>query len=646
MCIIRCQFFSNTTGNYSPRASLALRSVMFKYFLRNNTLVVLFETHTEPPADENPNSMEIHWTLGQSNLVNNYMVDSAQKDCDVICFHQSSTFAHTFNNGCRTKVKMSYFNTLRFREYDIRVDELFRSTLPGLLAHRMSRNCAANFLQSLRASLITPQPHVKGLMVSNNLPYDEHCEEKCIETIVRAVANLSAEKIALLERINCQNALHHGVSPNVFNFHQNENKQQNALSIKKSNLGGRTSNVNSNYGYVKRCLLEGVDFTPGRVYVTENTTYTIISLTVDDKILLDMIAKNMVVCFRKHETPAEIVNCSVEMYVRDDVFPELSKMQIKHKLIQFSILQRLVEHLPADVKFFTTIQNEVWQSGCPMLLKAVTFSPETMASNSKNFEIYGVFCHDFLLELCRKYGPTITVRRIIEIKKNRQFFYCLISLNLKYKHVLCEEVVDRMGRQCVPLSACRTLVEAHQAARKCCTLIYHTFFKWFNRALKDVDLRAVMDQFPGNNFRKNVSPLFGAMPCVRVLAQNLINYNYINTTKDTNIYPDSSDDQITMAQIIIETKKNITRSILVPWIESTLAARRISTSMVVKNTPFDGSFDGPLVNAVSVRTCEKITDPRNAGKEWECAIVNLSMLTNNPEFRGTESEANCIKFHV
>lgn len=612
------------------------------FFLLNNRLVVLFKC---AKIDERLCfKTKILETCGYNSHVFNYLIDSSPDNCKVIFYTIESIFGNLFNNGIEHIVTMNYLTTLHFNEYDIKLDNLFKDVLPSILRPRMSEKCMFAYLQSLRSSLVKSDAEVDKFIYLHKLPFDKHSKQKELNEIIEAVRNLSDERINLIEKIFAENSLNYSISPNIFNYHKNQNVQQSALSIKQSvasNDSSSSSSAIKNYVYIKSCEKQP-NLLPGHTYVTENTSYCIIELIIDFKTLVNLITKNLITCFKKFESN-DIINFKVHAYIRNDVYQDLSTLQIKHKLIQYTILNKNTPHIPAEVKFYNKIQTSQWQSGFPNLLRAIVFSQETLITNSKTFEIYGVFCADVLKILINKYGPVIRIRRSINTGK-KMFYYAHIHLNFSYKNVLDEDIPYYGERQCVSLKECSTFIEAHQARRKCCTIIYHTHFRWFHKSIKDVDLLKIMSKYPNNDFANNLDPLFNNIPLLQAMVKNLIHFNYIFQTNDINIYPESTEDQMTKGQITIEAVKS-SRSLILPWVDAVMQDKKKNfSSLTMKNSPFDGSYDGPLINATSIRTCEKMSDPENNGKRWGCNILNISMLLNNPEFRGTESKNNSIKF--
>lgn len=614
------------------------------FFLLNNQLIVFLKCKNI--NKKICSQVKILETTGYNSILLNHLANSAPYNCKVIFYTLHSEFGNTFNNGVEHTINMNYMTTLHFNAYEIEVDELFKTKLPALLKSRMSKQCMNAYLPALRASLTKSDIETEKFIALHKIPMDKQCQQKELIEIENAVKNLPNEHIVLLEKIFSENSLNYSISPNIFNYHKNQNLQQNALSIKQSLTSNLNNNLPSNesYKYLKSCHVANscpLNLLPGHTYITENEKYILIEAMVDFKTLVDLITKNLIVCFKKYES-SDILTFKVDMYIRNDIYPEVSKLQIKHKLLQYTILKSNINHLP-KMQFYNSIQNMKWQSGFPHLLKAIVFSQETLVTNSKTFEIYGVFCDDFLKMISSKYGPVIHIRRSINTGK-KMFYYALIYVHLAYKHIIDTDIPLYGQTQCVLLSECNTFIEVHQARRKCCTLIYHTYFKWFNKAIKDIDLSAFIDKHPDNNFTQNLDPLFKEIPLLQVLVKNLIYYNYIHSTDDINIYPETTEDQMTMGQIIIESLKS-TRSLVLPWVEQViLNTKRVFSSLVIKNSPFDGLYDGPLINATSIRTCEKMTDPENIGKEYNCNILNTSMLLNKPEFRGIESKKNFVIF--
>lgn len=110
------------------------------------------------------------------------------------------------------------------------------------------------FLFSLRSSLIKTDTEVDNFIALHKIPTDKHCQKKELTEIYEAVKNIPTEHINLLEKIFSENSLNYSVSPNIFNYHKNQNLQQNALSIKQSVANPNiNSPPNLRYKYLTRC---------------------------------------------------------------------------------------------------------------------------------------------------------------------------------------------------------------------------------------------------------------------------------------------------------------------------------------------------------------------------------------------------------
>lgn len=339
---------------------------------------------------------------------------------------------------------------------------------------------------------------------------------------------------------------------------------------------------------------------------------------------MEFVARNYFFCFK---ITSNILACvSATVGLTHGLYNDFRRININHKLIQFKLVNNDDPEIAAldrtQIQFAETPCLDVWQSGDAKLLKIMSFSEETLNSNTKTFDVYAIVCIDFMQLFLQKTECSVKIRRVV-IFENFKFYYALFCVTIEYVSVLTTLIATYQPICCKAALSARApsnLLEVLWSQRKCCALIYHTYFKWINDALF----------IKKNEQHKEM--------LTEAATMNLIHYKYINETKNLDTMPRTSDDAETLAQILIETRRNIYRDVIDPTIAGSVKSKKI------KFSPFDGIKDGPMVAAVSVRTCEKLTNSQVLEKEWPVNVTNVTMLLNTPDYRGTQNPANALKF--
>lgn len=576
---------------------------------------------------------ELHHTIIQSIL-------SIEPSCKAIIYSQQIEYLHSFEGGLKIDLTMSVAIAYRQNAFEHSIDVLFWEELRPLLVGRMHEPFIDVYLSSLRESIIKRDNLSEKLMWKHGLNGDNDCSEagllnlhintRCTDgdlfsNLKHYITELTDEKINIISKVILNNELTYAVSSNVFNLHKAEPQQQNSLNVKHTNIifgNNGDSNDNKNYKYIHSLYLENIQ--SGVTYVTLPDDLVFINIRINYCKFMEFVARNYFFCFKINVNILAFVQATVGL--KRESFQDFRQININHKLIQFQVVDKDDETISTldltQIKFAETPCLGIWQSGDAKLLKIMSFSEETLNSNAKTFDIYAIVCIDFMEKLLIHTRCSVKIRRVV-VFDDFKFYYALFCVNIQHVAVLSTLLVEYQQKCCTYAPAARNpanLLDVLWGQRKCCSLIYHTHFKWINDALY---------------VKKNEEHVH---MLTEAAAMNLIHYKYIHETKNLDTIPRTADDAETFAQILIETKRNIYRDIVDPTIAGSVKSKKI------KFSPFDGIKDGPMVAAVSVRTCEKLTNNQVLDKEWPVNVTNVTMLLNTPDYRGVQNPANVLKF--
>lgn len=529
-----------------------------------------------------------------------------------IIYSEKCDFLHTFESGIHIEVKMIIGKTFRTNKHQHEIDEFFIKRLKPLLHGRMSEKYINIYLDSLRSSLITRNDTVDNIIWSNNLNIEIPNDEYDLELIFDCVSKLDGMKINKILNIITQNELNYSLSSNVFNLHKTEPQQQNALNYKSiQTKKNNDDDLCTDYKYTNNLANEIL--INGKTYVCSNGEFVFIDTFMRYDKLIRLLKTGNIFGFIVEENNISYVK--VGLCIRKDFFNKFRKRKNSGELIQFSMRGETIEDV--DIKFYKRICVGVWQSGDSKLLSLDYFSEETLLTTTKTFNLYGIFCKAILTKFINETECSVLIKNVIKFGQF-EFIYanCMLkneSKSIAFKiyneyHVPCTH--------CISPQMINNQLDLMWASRLCFMVIYHTYFPWINEALAD-----------GVNISNEI---------INAATRNIINYKYIKDTGNIDITPRNQQDSITMVQITIETFRNVYRDMF--------EDEKIKPNGHVRFSQFDGSKDGPLVSAVSIRACEKLTTPSIMDKEWKVNVLNLSSILNVPNFKCTESMNNKITF--
>lgn len=561
---------------------------------------------------------------------------SMKKNIDYIIYSRRIIFKHSFEAGVENQIRMivgqSHFRT---NKLDWEIDEIFRNELrPFLLQKKMDDRFISIFLNSLRKSILIPNNETEKLI--ENFGLHGHCgnhDMGLLDEIRQRIQNLSDNQISLIVKTILNNEITYSTSSNVFNLHKNEPTQQNALRIKSVHKDNNQNSLNiapnKTYQIIDVEHLSAVELKSGYTYIIKNNGYVFIEMDINYLKFCDLLSRDIFYCFKIVAT--EMAMIQLQAAVRNDLYQSFYELKINRALIQFRVMKP-IEYDDIEIACCEHPKIGIWQSGNSRLLNMMKFREETLKNEMKTFEIYGVFCFEFLETIAKRTKCVLTIKRCIEFD-NFKFYYTLCTINTFFAtYVLNELIPYYVGRKCFKMVDNCSIEKAIWYERSCCVLFYHTHFKWVCDALQVNEMAA-----------KDI---------IEVATQNLINYKYINATKNLNITLNTETDAETYAQILIETRRNVFRdleqfhyrTVSAADVESPDKKQRKRRKKLdgVKFSQFDGVKDGPLVSATSIRLCEKITNNSVLEKDWNINVLNVAMLLNIPDYRGVQNPINSL----
>lgn len=604
-----------------------------EYFVNNRS--VFFIEIDSLSAFENCYSYSFYTSVDSCNDIFHNILSfliQEKREFDYIVFQRTVVLMHCFDSGIRNEIKMIVGKHYRTNAADVQIDEIFEYEFrPILMDKGMSDRFASIFLKSLRKSFIVPNSNTDAMLEHfgvHGLQHDMHR----IDELRQRIQSLNGHQISLILKTILNNEITYSTSSNVFNLHKNEPAQQNALNIKhvKNNVGTHDSSLNDTYHVIALEELAVQNLKSNNTYIIENNDCVFIEMQINYFKFSELLGRDIFYCFKILEL--NLALAVVQAAIPRDYYAYFRTQQINRKLIQFRIMKP-TEYADSigQICCYQKMRHGVWQSGNAKLLNLVSFSEETFSTTLRTFQLYGIFCIDFLKHLSKETKCCLEIRRCIEYREFN-FLYALCTVNTIYaKYVLTTLIPQYIDKKCVVLTDYCPIDAAIWSQRTCCVLLYHTHFKWVCEALNekhDCDDDIIIEN----------------------AIQNLINYKYITGTKNLNITLDTPSDAETYAQILIETRRNVSRD-LKQYIElnqvhenPTAGKRSRQYRGRVKFSHFDGVKDGPLVAATSIRTCEKITNTSVFDREWGINVLNVSMLLNIPDYRGVQNQKNALYF--
>lgn len=389
-----------------------------------------------------------------------------------------------------------------------------------------------------------------------------------------------------------------------------------------------------------------------------------------------LIQKFLIVGFIVNSTPVESMLKVVDLIIDIINFVEFRHTKIKRNFIDFQIIESDYR-IPTEKMVFSKINNRVGvlQSGCPIFRDMVLYNNEQNAVKNKLIEVAARLCPHLLAYLCHRYKITFKVSRTLQRgDKFFTFYECILYINKVYINEFLAQIYsnfnsDGCTHQCFSNASSEmrekrladgdktiTVFDAVWLQVPCMFIHYHTYFDFF---LKYISNYLSVDSSNNNTFCK----MFGvANPknetcrnaiikqhnIFKVAINNYTMFKYMKLTRKASTI--LTKTAVLYSFTFINVVKIIDRDIINPLVECELAGgdtinlkqRILLRNLHIRFVEFSGVADGPMVPAVSIRSCEQMrknsadTHDENS-KSWNTNIVNLSMFFNNVHMRGHES---------
>lgn len=453
---------------------------------------------------------------------------------NIIIYSVRHTLKNIFKRGFERKFGFIMANMINSTQIyhsdsvDLEIDNFFKTQLEPLLIDRMPKQFIPIYLTGLRNSIIKRNPKTDAILLKYKIKLD-YVDSEYIK-LYEHVKNLRRIDIDAIINNILNNEINHSTSSNVFNLHKTGPGQQHALNLKKASMDDDDkSSINDSFKIFQRDCNDLNTLTSGNTYVISTNSNHLISIEIPQEKFMLLLKRNFILFFRIKRIQLGIVYS--DMIIEETIFKEFCAIvNTKNNLVQFQILP-ITDFNANSVSFETNIRSngqwQQWQCGNATLLGMVPLSEETLMSIGKTFDIYVICCLDFIKKLIDD-NITITfkIRRVIQMG-NFKFFYVLFTIPTVYaKTILTDLYPAYQNRVCRPIEIANSAVELLWSDRRCCTLIYHTHFKWLNSALVD-----------GDEINKTV------------FLRNLINYKYIRQTGNLNVEPETVNDAIVAFQV-------------------------------------------------------------------------------------------------
>lgn len=625
-----------------------------------------------------------------------------EQKCPIGLISVEENFVRSFNNGIIRKVhlglvKMYASKVLRTKnDSSYKLDYAFENDLPPiLLAKNMDVKLIQPYLGSLRKSLIESDDDVDRWLKKHNVSFDIGPDP--VQKLKKLIENLPNRVICAIARVISSNRLNAMVSPNIFYYNEMNKTQQSSLSIKSSSAADideeeeekdkdedKDSDTEmmdvdeeqlGNFRVIPisdlTCDAFGrpkITFSPGVHMYTFCSKYVqvICRLTLFQ---LDFVLQRFMIAAYSIENSSGGNRMMKQVKLVIDVrnFAEFQAVKFNKELIEYVMID---ENFDADLlsgMSFSKNRTMVLQTGCPIFLGLVSFNTEQNAAKSKYVEVAARVCPHMLEHLCKHYGASFRVTRTMQrTDKYFTFYEVLFYVNKSYVEEILAMLYPNFSQQGCPhqnfVKASAAMKDARLANDKfatsfdacwmqvpCMYIHYHTFFNFFSRYIS-VFLNISDD--PQNTFCRMLGVELGECANAVVKTHPLFvmaihNYTMFEFMKETGTSSIASKDAGSIfANIHMCKVQMIERDIIMPFLNCELkggnvnaAQRLLFRSLNVRYVEFSGLQDGPLIYAVSIRTCEQMRKHSSQLEpaDYDTNVVNANMLVNNVQQSGQEA---------
>lgn len=555
------------------------RSLLETYKVNNRTFRLLALETLDRDSSTFTHFHSISDRFSLPALVAEFAYKNLPEDVDLIFYSIRQTFLHTFDYGIKTTIMLNGVAHYTSCSVQHIVNSYFKNQLKDALRGRLCEAYADVFLASLRETFT-----LKGSARTDEMDklYDNDVDSfdgtiNFLDDLTSRLSNLTEQQLSEIVRVINGNKLNTTSSPNVFNLLRTEPTQQSSLNIKKITTGSVTHMIDERVRFFSMDDYQKLE--SGKYYIPR-CEVVYITITLTKRQFLSFTAQNAFYTFY-------ILEDNIDSYkliagIRSDSYKWFSQKKDASKLpLQYEILNKDPFVGTEIVSSKTVILNTLLNAD-DFVFEINKRSSDTLKTNSRRIEIYGIFCPDALETFVNETKCTFYIRRVI--KFNDFLFYYVSCFVLRDFKMTVITLIPQLGnRLCREKKNSCNLCELSWCNHACLNVIYHTMF-WFYSEVPD--------------------ELFD--DALAVARQNF-----------TNIMADAI---LRVAAATQDIKRGDTPN---------FAALKTQSS-------------SPLVSALSVRTLEKISKVGEIDKDYEMSTINEAILSNTPYCAGTNSTLNAI----
>lgn len=527
---------------------------------------------------------------------------------------------HNFDEGIEIEYCVMAFlvdNVVYFpqSDHELKINEDFEE-IPGILRSKnfLQEHEIKTFVDSLRHHVFIYREFNVNQMILLNI--DSPVEKKryldliakCTkdslssENFLSAIRNLTITHLNFIRNAILSTDINSETSPNIFNLSSTKTTQQNALNIKKiihrSNCSDE-SDFNFFFTRIDNLILNKLYIIP--ISCKELNYYKIKISRPRLKLLLE---QNIIYALK-------VRNISISTVVADISIEKLlvdkftQKVKLTKEILIIKQLNRRSKHyrIMSNSSYLEDTNINKWIIAEPYYLKLLNRSNVTLKDNSSMTEFYGIFCKNSVEEIIARFRPKFIVKYMVNYSEFRFYYVLFLIRNCKrcsFFSYLIEKIDQKCWNNCFALSSANytSLLEDHWASRNCCTFVYSNYFNFFI-----------------SNYLAYV--------------KNLTFYLYLQDSNHVLPIPKTNIDATNFCCIFMKAAKNF---------------KRDYEKKAIKMSNFETYNDGPLINAVSIRACESLTNPLHMNKRYQIRTTNETALLNIPMYCETQDPRNLIKF--
>lgn len=514
-------------------------------------------------------------------------------ETQTLLYSIDQTFLDAFDQGIQSVVMLKGIVHYTSDEVQYLVNEFFKTYMRDAFKGRLIPEYADVYLASLRETLFQTGHEKSAEMAElykNPVGY--------LHRLAETIHNFTPQQLNDIVRVINGNSLSPTSSPNIFNLLQTEPSQQTSLNIKKISSGNAAHMIDDrirNFDMSDYRALEG-----GKYYIP-NCSVTFIDIALSKKQFFSFLGQNAFYAFK-------IVDERIDTYhiiagIREDSYKWFSQKRDSAKRpLQYTILpgNPFADEKPLAMK---TLAPNVLLNGDDFIFETDKRSADTLKTNSRRFEVYGIFCPDALASFVRETRCCFYIRRVVKFK-DFLYYYAQCFVLKEYKKIIFT-IIPELGRNlCVASKGEYTMCELSWCNHTCLNVIYHTHFAFYSEVPDEMYARAI-----------------------KAAEQNFINFKYITMSKAFDPIPISQTDGYIMADVTIRVSAAVSSINKKGQMPNFAALRTRDNS--------------PLVGALSIRTLEKMANVDDT--DHRLTTINEAILTNTHFYAGTQSHVNALK---